>query len=106
MKENILGSKTDFPYSLQGILWSKSIEKIDLYKDKNYIIHQILAYGDMEEIKWLLKTYNEDEIKDVFINCPRNVYTRPVFLFIKNFILGIEKKLNEKEYIKNIAGTS
>ena len=106
MEKNILLDKTDIPHSLQGILWSKSIEKIDLLKDKTYIIHQILAYGDMEEIKWLFKTYGETEIKDVFINCPRNVYTRPVFLFIKNYILEIREILDEKEYVKNITGPS
>jgi hypothetical protein len=106
MEKNILIEKTAIPHSLQGILWSKSIEKIDINKDKTYIIHQILAYGDMEEIKWLFKVYKKNEIKDAFMNCPRNIYTRPVFLFVKNFILGIKKSLNEKEYVKNITGLS
>jgi len=106
MKEDILTDKNVIPNSFQGILWSKNIEKIDLHKDKTYIIHQILAYGDMEDTRWLFKNYRKNEIKDVFIDCPRNIYTRPVFLFIKDFILDIKKKLNEKEYVKNITGSS
>jgi hypothetical protein len=93
-----------FPSSLQGILWSKDIKNIDYYEDRNYIINQILAYGDMDEIKWLLKTYPIDEIKDIFKNYPARIYTRPVFLFIKEFVLEIKKKLNEDDYVKNITG--
>jgi len=93
------------PSEFQTLLWSKSIKKIDLEKDKNYIIHQILSYGDLNQIKWLLQVYGKKIVREIFIKNPLPVYTKPVFYFVKNFILGLKNtKLNEKKYIKNIIG--
>jgi len=105
MKKDLLIKKNKIPASLQAILWSKDIENIDRCNDKIYIIHQTLAYGDIDEIKWLFTVYLKDEIKDTFTNHPSRIYTRPVYFFIKDFILNIEKDINEKDYVKNIAGS-
>jgi len=87
------------PKSLQGVLWSVKVENLDLQKDKVYIIHQILSYGSLKELKWLLKNYSLSEIKQVFLNYPMRVYTPSSFNFIKEIFLGIKKRLNEKKYI-------
>jgi len=55
----------------------------------------------MDDIKIIQKIYSEKEIKNIFINFPKKIYTKPVFLFIKNFLLNINDELNEKDYIKN-----
>jgi len=102
MKKDIIIKKNNIPDSLQAILWSKNIKDIDCCSDKVYIIHQVLAYGDMEEIRWLFTVYPKDEIRGVFISYPYRIYTRPVYFFIKDFILNIKKDMNEKEYLKNI----
>lgn len=87
--------------SLQGILWSKNIRDIDLERDKIYIIHQVLAYGNLKQIKWLLKIYSLDGIREVFLKYPKRIYTPPVFYFVKNFILNLKsKKLSPKDYVK------
>lgn len=89
--------------SLQGILWSKNIKKLDLEKDKVYIIHQVLSYGNLRQIKWLFKLYPSKEIEEVFLKHPKKVYSAPVFYFVKNFILELkEKKLPEKRYVKAV----
>ncbi len=59
------------PKSLQSVLWSYDISKIDVKKDKNLIIQQVLNYGTMKEIKWLFKTYSATEIKHVLKNPSR-----------------------------------
>lgn len=51
------------PKNLQAVLWSRNIENLDFQKSKNYIIHQILAYGTWEQIGWLFKTYPPITIK-------------------------------------------
>ncbi|MBN2073094.1 MAG: hypothetical protein JW770_04010 [Actinobacteria bacterium] len=102
MNKDILIKKNKIPASLQAILWSKDIKNIDYCHDRIYIIHQTLAYGDINEIKWLFSIYLKDEIKDTFINHPSRIYTRPVYFFIKDFILNIKKDINEKEYVKSI----
>lgn len=88
----------------QGILWSKKINSLDLKEDKNYIIHQVLAYGDLKQIKWLFKTYSKKEIVDVFVNLPKKTYTPSAFNFVKNYILDLGgRKLDAKNYVKAIS---
>ena len=104
MKNDSLLKKNIIPASLQAILWSKDIENIDSCEDRVYIIHQVLAYGDMDEIKWLFTVYLEDEIKNTFISHPSRIYTRPIYFFIKDFVLNIKEDINENDYVKNITG--
>ena len=101
IKSKIETKKTVLPENLRGILWSKNINDVDLEIDKIYIIHQVLSFGDIEEIKWLFENYSIDEIKMVFINIPKRIYTRPVFLFVKDYILKINTELDEKKYVKS-----
>ena len=101
IKSKTENKKALLPENLKGILWSKNINDLDLENDKIYIIHQILSFGDIDEIRWLFKNYSLDEVKIVFINTPKRIYTRPVFLFIKDYILKIKTVLDEKEYVKN-----
>ena len=89
------------PVRLKPILWSKNIKSLDSENDKIYIIHQVLSYGSIEDIKLLLKIYSKNEIGNVFINFPKKIYTRPVFLFLKDFLLKINLGLDENSYVKN-----
>lgn len=85
----------------QGLLWSKKLGNIDLEKDKVYIIHQILSYGNLAEIKWLFKIYSTEEIRKVFLSCPKRIYSPAVLDFIKNFILNLkDKKIIKENYVK------
>ncbi len=85
----------------QGILWSKDIKSIDFKKDKIYIIHQILNYGQIDQIKHLFKIYELQEIKDVFINHPKRIYSPAVFNFVKDFVLDLkEENLPKNKYVK------
>ena len=88
------------PKKLQGVLWSRDVSMLDKDKDKNYLIHQVLMYGSLEDIKWLKRTYTKDEIKQVFIQDPRKVYTKSSYNFIKNYLLKIKEKLPESKYVK------
>ena len=92
---------TPIPERLKPILWSKNINNLDTETDKIYIIHQVLSYGSIEDIKLLLKSYSKNEIRNVFVNFPKKIYTRPVFLFLKNFLLKINLGLDENSYVKN-----
>jgi len=91
------------PKSLQGILWSKRISNLRLARDKNYIIHQVLMYGSLEDIGWLFKTYPAEAIKEEFTENPAKIYTKPAFNFVKKFILDLRKrKLKEEDYVKTL----
>lgn len=91
------------PKYLQGILWSANIKNLDLEKDKNYIIHQVLMYGDFSDIKWLFQSYSLKIVQSVFIASPKKVYTKPIFKLTKDFILGLkETNLDEKKYVRTL----
>jgi hypothetical protein len=90
-----------FPSDFQALLWSKNINKIDFQKDRIYVIHQILAYGDMKDIHILFKIYPESLITEIFLNYPLKIYTKPVFRFVKSFILNIKDNLAEEKYVKD-----
>lgn len=89
------------PKNLQGILWSRNVTSLDTKKDKNYIIHQVLAYGTWEHLKWLFKTYKKGEIRKVFKKYPSKDYTDKTFQFVKNILLDMKKgEVAEKLYVK------
>lgn len=94
---------TKIPKSLQPILWSKEVESLDINKDKTYIIHQVLRYGSLENLKWLFKTYPYEEIKSEFIQNPSPIYTPPSLNFAKKILLNIKGKINEQRYLKSFA---
>lgn len=64
-------------------------------------IHQTLMFGTLEEIKSLLKSVGGKEVKNRFLRSPKKIYTATAFNFIKNFILGINTRLDEQKYLKN-----
>jgi len=91
------------PSNFQGVLWSVNVKNLDLKKNKVYIIHQILSYGTLEQIRWLFKVYSKREIKRVFESSPMKVYNFPTFNFIKNIVLGLkEKPFSSKDYVSSI----
>ncbi len=96
--------KDKIPKCLQSVLWSADIKKLDLEKDKNYIIHQILSYGNLDDIKWLFATFSKEEIRKIFVSVPYKDYRKSRFYFIKNWVIDLkDKPLNENFYVKNIS---
>ena len=91
------------PSALQGILWSVDVKNLDLEKDKVYIIHQILSYGNLKQIRWLFKVYDKKTIREVFLKTPKNIYNLPELYFIKNTLLGLKNTiLSKKKYVKTL----
>jgi len=89
---------SNIPKSLQGILWSADVSKLDISKNKGYIIHQILAYGSLKDLAWLFKTYKSSEIKNVFIEYPEKDYTEKAFNFVQKIVLDIPQEAIDKRY--------
>lgn len=92
------------PRKLQAVLWSTDIKLLDIEKHKGYIIHQILRYGSLADIKWLFKTYTKDKISDFFLGHPSKNYARKDFHFIKNYVLGLRENLDINKYVTSISG--
>jgi len=89
------------PKNLQGILWSCSVDKLDLEKDKIYIINQVLSYGDLSHVKWLLSIYSRDIVEKVFLDFPIKQYREPRFNFVANYMLNVRTRLNPNRYVIN-----
>lgn len=90
------------PKRLQGVFWSVDVNQLDLVRDKVYIIHQILAYGRMEELQWLYSVFPKNVIAETFSTQPYKDYRNARFHFVKDTLLQLDNlKLNEKFYVKN-----
>ena len=74
---------TILPKFLEPILPSYDISKMDLNhpNDKKLIIEAVLNHGTTKEIKWLFKTYNSKEIKNVIKNPSRGCWDIRVLNF-------------------------
>lgn len=93
---------TKVPAKLQGILWSKQVDHIDLEQDKTYVIHQVLRYGTLDDIRWLMETYGSDVVKEEFLRHPQSIYSKPALNFIKNVLLDLEgEQVDESKYIQS-----
>ena len=46
----------DIPKEFKKYFWDTDFEKLDIQKNKKYIISRLYNFGDIEEIKWLNKT--------------------------------------------------
>ena len=93
--------KATIPKSFQPILWSTDIKNLDKERDKNYIVHQVLLYGDFSDLKHLFKIYTLKEVREVFLSSPKKNYSKPILRLIKNFVLDLKKfKIDEEKYIR------
>lgn len=55
--------KEIIPKSVENVLWSYDIDKIDLELHKKLIIGQVLNYGTKKASDWLFSNYSLDEIR-------------------------------------------
>ncbi|MFH0749756.1 MAG: hypothetical protein V1917_02455 [Candidatus Gottesmanbacteria bacterium] len=93
------------PAFLQPYLWSTNVQQINIQKDKWYIIHQLLYYGNIKELQWLFSTYSQKEIVDTFIKQPAKMYSSQAYLFVKNYLLSLSRiHLNKDDYVTSISG--
>lgn len=83
-----------FSSSLQGLFWSKNVKNLDLERDKNYIVHQTLAYGSWNDLKWLFGVYSKEDIKKTFIDNPSKDYFPAAFNFVSS-LLGVSVEMSK-----------
>ena len=55
------------PTELKKYFWDTDFEKLDLQKNKEYIISRLYCYGDLKAIRWVNNTYSREDIKKVAI---------------------------------------
>lgn len=53
------------PIEFKKYFWDTEYEKLDIEKNRVYIISRLYCYGDLKAIRWIKDTYTLGEIKDV-----------------------------------------
>lgn len=56
------------PIELKKYFWDTEFEKLNVEKNKKYIISRLYCYGDLKAIKWVKENYTSDDIKEVAKN--------------------------------------
>ena len=49
---------------LKPIFWDIDIDKLDVMKFKRYTIERIMQYGIIEHVSWMLKNFENEDIKE------------------------------------------
>lgn len=88
------------PKTMQTLFWSADVKSLDLRKDKDIIVHRILSYGSLRDLKWLFRHYPKSTVKGVFLSRPKKYYTMAALNFVDKYLLCTGKKLNKKKYVK------
>jgi hypothetical protein len=82
---------------MQWLFWSVDVNDLDLKKDKDYIIFQVLNYGTWKDLKWLFKVYSEREIKNVIKKPGKGLWFKDVLNFWSlMFKIKLKKKVFQK----------
>lgn len=82
------------------LFWFLDAKKLDKNKDRNLIIHQVLAFGSLRDIRKLFKVYPKAVIKDEFLKNRKGIYDPKTLAWLK-IILGV-KRIDERKYVKKI----
>ena len=53
------------PQFLEKYFWDVDAKKLDVQKNKSYIIERILEYGDTDAVRWMKNTYAVSQIVEV-----------------------------------------
>ena len=82
------------PAFLQSSLWSYDFKKMDPKRDRRTVITQVLNYGTTDQVKWLLRTYSDQEIKTVVREPQRGIWhPESLNFWTKIFNLKIDKTI-------------
>ncbi len=90
------------PSSIQGLVWTKGDQNLDLEQDSSVIVHHTLRYGHITDIAWLLAAYPKEKIISVFKTQPLTIYSPASLHFAKSTVLNITEELpNERRYLQS-----
>ena len=56
------------PEELKKYFWDPEFEKLDIQKNKRYIISRLYCYGDLKALRWIRENYSDEDIEDVARN--------------------------------------
>ena len=85
--------KKKLPKSVENVLWSYDVNKIDFDLHKKLIISQVLNFGTRDATDWLFRTYGLEDIRKAAEQIPIGQWDRKSSLALWTLYLGIKLKL-------------
>ena len=53
------------PGKIKRLFWDVKKDGVDIDFHRSYIIRRIMDFGNMDDVKWMLETYSQDQIVEV-----------------------------------------
>lgn len=93
----------EIPESVKSLFWSSPSVDLDIVQDAPQIVHKVLALGDLNDVRWLKKTYDQPTLRRLFQEKPVPIYTPSAFHFATDIVLGMHtNSVNKKLYVKSV----
>jgi len=67
----------NIPASVKATLWSYDVSQMDIERDKERIITNVLNFGTKDAVDWLRVTYKKNEIADVVAHPKSGEWNKP-----------------------------
>lgn len=84
--------KSVIPQSVRATLWSYDVDHMDVDRDKNLIITQVLNYGTKDATDWLQTVYSREDISKNVAH-PRPGQWNKKSLNFWSIVFGIEPQI-------------
>ena len=69
IQKNKAISHATLPQKSFSYFWDTQPSSLDIRKDCSFIVRRLLEWGDLEEVRWLLKTYSLKDLKRELKSC-------------------------------------
>jgi len=69
------------PHYISSCFWSYDVATVDIDKDKQFIVAQVLNYSDWSGVMWLFKSYSKSVIKNVVAHPRRGIWFKDALNF-------------------------
>lgn len=98
---NKISNTKKLPPSFKSLFWSYNFDLLDIKKHKRVVIVNILNYGDLNQWRWLIKTYGRKGIKEFIENIPASEFRKPILILLP-LLLGVKefKYVSRSDYIR------
>ena len=81
----------------QALFWDTNPKKIDMKKNKRYIIERILRFGDFDDYRWMRKVYSVEDVKNVILEERLDLDPKSINFWCHSF--GIEESICTKKLL-------
>ena len=82
MRKSIAKRKIKLPESFRHLLWSYRFSEVDPEEHKKTIIVNVFNYGDLDQWRWLIKTYGRRQLKEIIKSIPASEFRKHIKILL------------------------